>query len=480
MAGLFGVLDVARRGLAATSVGVRTTGHNIANVNTPGYSRQRVQLEASLPLPTGEGPLGTGVEVAGVTRITDAFVQGQLLRHGSLAGSSDAQAGALSQVEELLADRDGTGLSSMLSKLYDSFSDLATATTGGAPTERVAVRTAAQSLVDTLHGLDQQLRDQMSSLNREVEGTIPEVNRLSGEIRDLNLEIARSEVNAPANDLRDRRDEALKELAGLVDIRTFEDERGNLSVTLSNGLPLVEGGFQRLLSTTPDTANAFDVGFSRIQYQSGTAVSDVTDQIGGGKLGGLLRARDTLLPGAIRSLDTVAYNLATSVNAVHGAGVGLNGASGDFFVQPAAVEDAARTLALDPAIAADPSAIAAGLTATASDNRNALALAALRDTAAPISLPGDPPGPPSGPTRTLLEHVSTVIADVGSQSRAMSAARDQQDRLLETLENRRDEVSGVSLDEEVTHLVELQAAFKANSRVVSVVDHLLDDLLNNL
>jgi flagellar hook-associated protein 1 FlgK len=480
MAGLFGVLDVARRGVAASSYGVRATGHNIANVNTPGYSRQRTVLEASLPLPTGAGMLGTGVDVVSVERITDGFVQGQLLRHGSLFGASDAQAQALARVEELLADRDGSGLASSLSALYDAFSDLASAATPGAPIEREQLRGVAQSLIDTVHEIDRQLRDQMAALNHEIEGVVPEIDRLAGEIRDLNVEIARLEVEAPANDLRDRRDEALRELAGLVDVRTFEDERGRLSVTLSSGLSLVEGGFQRQLAAVPDPTNPFDVGFSRIEYRDGAVAFDVTDQIGGGRLGGLLRARDAHLPAAVRSLDTVAYNLATSVNAVHAAGVGLDGNVGDFFAAPAAVEDAARSLALDAAIEASPDAIAAGLTSAASDNRNALALAALRETAAPLTLPGDPLGSPSGPTRTVLEHVSTVIADVGSRTRAMNAARSQEERLLETLQNQRDQISGVSLDEEVTHLVELQAAFRANSRVISVVDRLLEDVLSLL
>lgn len=480
MAGLFGVIDVAKRGIAASSYGVRTTGHNIANVGTPGYSRQRTVVEATLPQQTGVGMLGTGVDVISVERITDGFVQSQLLRHGSLYGASDAQARALAQVEELLAERDGVGLASALDAFYDAWSDLAAAATPGAPIERAQVRSAGQALADALHGMDGQLRDQMSAVNREIEGLVPEVNRLTGEIRDLNVEIARLEVNQPANDLRDRRDQALAELAALVDVRTFEDERGRLSVTLANGLALVEGGFQRELGVVADPANPFDPTFSRIEYRDGTVAFDVTDQIGAGRIGGLLRVRDDHLPTAIRSLDTVAFNLAESVNAVHAAGVGLDGTTGNFFQAPAAVEDAARGLALDPAILASLDAIAAGLTNAASDNRNALALAALRDTAAPLTLPGDPLGSPSGPTRTLLEHVATVVADVGMRSRAFASARTQEEGLLETLQNRRDEISGVSLDEEVTHLVELQAAFRANSRVISVVDRLLEDVLSIL
>ncbi len=285
---------------------------------------------------------------------------------------------------------------------------------------------------------------------------------------------------APANDLRDQRDLLVRELAELVDVTTYEQNSGALVVALSNGLPLVEGGFARTLEPEADLGNPFDPTFVQVRYRDGSNDIDVTAEIGAGKIGGLLRARDTLYPSAIRALDTIAYNLATSVNSVHNLGVGLDGTVGDFFAAPAAVEDAARDLALDANILAGTDAIAAGLTTAPSDNRNALALAALRDTAAPIFVPGDPPGPASGPTRTVLEHVSSIVADIGQQARTMSVARDQQANVLEGLHNRRDQVSGVSIDEEVTRLIQLQAAFQANSRVIGIVNDLLQDVIEIL
>jgi flagellar hook-associated protein 1 FlgK len=249
---------------------------------------------------------------------------------------------------------------------------------------------------------------------------------------------------------------------------------------LPSGLPLVEGQSARSLVPQGDPTNPFDPTFSRVIYDDGTNQIDVTDEIAGGELGGLLRARDTLLPAAIRSLDTLAYNLAVSVNTVHAAGVGLDGTVGDFFAAPTAVEDAARDLALEASVVASADAIAAGLTTGASDNRNALALAALRTSAAPLWLPGDPPGPASGPTRSVLEHAASIVADVGQQSRDLAQAQGQEERMLELLENRREQVSGVSLDEEVTNLIQLQAAFQANARVVAVIDRLLQDVVSIL
>ncbi|MFQ5416759.1 MAG: flagellar hook-associated protein FlgK [Myxococcota bacterium] len=477
MAGLFGVLDLASRGMFVVQSSIQTTAHNVANVDTPGYSRQRSVLGPAAAIATGAGVIGTGVELLTIQRITDDFVQAQLVREDSSGSAVRVQAEVLSAVEELLNEQLGGGVSGALSKLYSAFADLASATTPGAPVERQGVATAAQTAVDTFHSLDSQLRDQQQRVDLRITQLVPEINSLLERIAGFNGEIVRQEVTGPANDLRDQRDHAVRELSQLIDVSTFESDDGDLVVMIASGLTAVDGVTALGLAVAPDVSNPFDPTFSRVTFDDGTSQFDITADIGAGSLGGLLRARDTLLPAAIRSLDVLAYNLVTSVNAVQTAGVALDGSSGDFFVPLGAVEDAARDVALDPAIAANPDKIAAGLTPEPGDNRNALALAALRDTASALALPGDPPGPPSGPSRTLLEHAAAVVADIGHQVNGLSAAVDQHDRVLEVLEGRRDQVSGVSLDEEMSNLVRLQAAFQANARVLSVVDRLLQDVV---
>lgn len=477
MSGLFGILDVSRRGLSVATLGLRTTGQNISNVNTPGFSRQRQVVAAAFPVSSGGSLLGTGVEQLTIERITDPLIQRQLMQQGSSFGASDAQAQALARIEETLNEQDGPGLTAALGELYDAFADLAATSTPGAPIEREGVRTAAAAAVDTIHRLDGQLRQQQSDVDGGIRALLPEVNRLVQQINALNEEIVRIEINTPANDLRDQMELLIRDLSELVDVNTFPDAQGRLTVTLTNGLPLVEGGWARQLVAVPDPANPFSPAFVQVRYQDGANDVDVTSDIGGGRLGGLLRARDTLIPAAIRSLDTVAYNLTAEVNRIHNLGVGLNGASGDFFLALPGVEDAARDIDLDPAIVASSDAIAAGLTTAPGDNQNALALAGTRDTPTALFLPGDPPGPATGPTRTLLEHAAAVVTDVGQQARTLDASRSQQQRILEDLETRRDEVSGVSIDEEMTRLIELQAAFQANARVVNVLDRLLEDVI---
>ena len=305
---------------------------------------------------------------------------------------------------------------------------------------------------------------------------IPEINRLTAQIADLNQQILEAPGISPANELEDRRDEAIRLLSEKIDINTFRDGSSEM-VVLTTGMPLVEGAIANELVPIQDTGNPFDSTFTRVGFQGGGSTIDVTDEIGGGELGGLLRVRDDLLPAAIRSLDTIAYNLVASVNTVHNAGTGLDGSVGDFFAALPQVEDAARDIAIDPNVLADTDSIAAGSTSAAGDNRNAVALAALRDAAAPLFVPGDPPGPATGPSRSVLAHTASVVADVGQQAATLQATRDRDLRVSEVLENRRDEISGVSLDEEVTALVQLEAAYQANARVMQTVDRLLESIM---
>ncbi len=480
MSGLFGVLNVASRALLVNQNDVRTVGHNVANASTPGYSRQRVELAASMPILAGNGHLGTGVEQVSVERMHDRFVEQQIVREHSAYGASDSMALVLGRIEEALNEQNGPGLTAALGRFYDAFDDLASAATPGAPVEREAVRASAQQLVDALHRKDAELRELQRGVDQDIAATVTRVNDITQRIAELNVQVVQQETQSSANDLRDQRDGLVRELAGLVDVSTFEQENGGTVVLLGGGLTLVEGGTARQLGTSPDLLNPFSPEFSLVVYDPTGSAIDVSGQIGSGRLGGLLGARDNALPAAIRSLDTLAYNLVDQVNAIHSLGVGANGTVGGFFVAVPAVEDAARTLALDPAIVASGDAIAAGLGGGAGDNRNALELASLRNRAAPLFMPGDPPGPATGPTRTLLDHSASLVADVGQQARVAFDGRAQREQTLELLENRRDELSGVSIDEEMARLVELQAVFQANARVVNSIQEMLDSLIRVL
>ena len=240
----------------------------------------------------------------------------------------------------------------------------------------------------------------------------------------------------------------------------------------------MQGELANRLEAAPDATNPFDSSFSAVVFNGAGNRIDVTRTIAGGRIGGLLGTRDGVAASAIRDLDTVAYNLGAQVNQIHNAGVGLDGSTGDFFTPLAMVEDAARDLRVDARVATNLDAIAAGQSTAPGDNRNALDLAALRDSTAPLFAVGDPPGPATGPSRSLIDHVGAIGADYGQQAASMESAKTQRERVLETVENRRDELVGVSLDEEMANLIKLEAAFQANARMVDSVRRLFESLLD--
>jgi flagellar hook-associated protein 1 FlgK len=486
MGGLFGVLDTASRGLLITQGGIGVTGHNIANANNPAFSRQRQVLQAERPLVMPDGAIGLGVRQVAIERITDNFLARAIVDERSARGAIQVQSDALSQLEEVFNEQQGIGLTSVLADFYNAFEELAAATDPTGATERSLVLSRADALVGEFHRMDAQIRDQQVASDRAIRGVLDEINALSQRILELNDQIVAAEVTAPANDLRDLREEAVRDLAGLVDIQTFEQDRGNLVVMMKgNGLPLVEGTAARQLIGQASGTNPFDPTFVDVFYSDGANLVDITAEVGGGELGGLLAVRDQILPGAIRSLDTLAYNLIATVNAEHQTGFDLAGAAGaDFFTDTlaAGVADAARTIGLDAALIADTIAAAGNPAGDPGDRENALDLAGLRSAAAALYLPGDPapPGPATGPARSVLEHTAATIADVGQQAQIWNHARGEHERILETLENRRDAISGVSVDEEVVNLVRLQAAFQANARVIATVQQMLDELVSLL
>ncbi len=476
MSGLFGILDTANKGIQVSQLGLRVTGHNISNADNPNYSRQRLELGTELPQLTSAGALGRGPRAVGVERVTEPFVEGEILRQAGASGAASTQADALGVLEEILNEQDGPGIIDALGTFYDSFSDLATATNPGAPTEREALVSSAQLLVDTFANADRQMRQLLDSTNDGILVAVDEVNQTAERIAELNDLIVKSETIASANDLRDERDALNRRLASLIDVDSFEQSDGALNVMVRGGLPIVDGVRANQLQTSIDPANPFGANNVRIEYTAGNVSFDITSDIGGGEIGGLLRARDTIIPGAIRSLDTIAYNLSTSVNTIHATGQGLNAAVGDFFVTLPQVEDAARDLQIEAAILADSDSIAAGTTGLPGDNSVATQLADLRSGASAIFLPGDPPGPATGPNRSVIEYAVSVAADIGQQARTLETSSQQQIRVLEDLQNRRDSIVGVSVDEEVTQLVRLQASFQANARVIGVVQDLLDEI----
>ncbi len=321
--GISGLL-VAQRALA-------TTSQNINNVNTEGYSRQRVELTTRTPDSAGYGFVGTGVQIASIERIYDSFISNQLINGNSLSNQFNEFHSLSSRVSNLLADSDA-GLMPGLQGFFD-----AVQAAGNDPMSvpaRQVLMSESETLVARFQYLAQGLNDIGGSINKSIQSEIDSINNLTGSLADVNRQISTalstSNGNSP-NDLLDHRDQLLLELAEHVSITTVEQDDGQMSVFVGSGQAVVVGFDSRDLNTQRNVFDSeqLDVGLTG----SGSGPStDISQQISGGALGAFMSFRDQLLNPAKDALGHVAIGVVDMFNQQHRLGLDLNGTlGGDFF-----------------------------------------------------------------------------------------------------------------------------------------------------
>ncbi|HEX4998906.1 MAG TPA: flagellar hook-associated protein FlgK [Terriglobia bacterium] len=460
---LFSSLEIGRRALSAQQAALQVTSNNIANVNTPGYHRQRAVLEPTPAEPTPIGPLGTGVTVTKIEAARDRFLEYRIGQVTQGVGRDEAIAGYLGQVETVLGTSE-SGVQEGITRFFNSFSALSADATS-IPL-RYGVISAAANLSATFRNAAGLLADVRSSANSAVTDTVREINTLTGTIAKLNAQIAGAELGgADANTLRDQRSVALNELSKTLDIHYYEADDGAISVATAAGATLVTAGFAQALTATTTGPDGI------VQIQAG--LNDITNSIRDGKLGGLLEARDRLIPAYQQQLDTLAESIISQVNAVHAGGSDLqippSSTAIDFFVPAASVTGAAAAFSLNPTVAGDARSIAAGQSGSPGDNANAIAIAGLafQKTLA-------------GGTETFSEAFGSLQFRVGTDTQSASSRLSTSNALLVQLENSRDAASGVSLDEEAIDLLRFQRAYQAAARYINVVDQLTEELIHTL
>jgi flagellar hook-associated protein 1 FlgK len=459
MSDINGILNIASQALMTQQKAINVTGHNIANVNTPGYSRQRLQISTNTPSYSYMGLVGNGVHADGIERIYDRFLSTQINNENQALGRWDAQKGAVEVVEMIFNESDGYGLSQAMSKFWDAWHSLTNNPAG--LTERQVLITNSQVLTSTFNQLDADLRKSQKDLDLSVEGTVADINRLAEQVTDLNAKILSAESDASsANDYRDQREQVLKALSELIDVNTYEDSYGAVHVLVADGRPLVGAGQQWQLSTQVNAQNLHDVVWLD---RSGTP-TDITADIGGGKLKGYLDVRDTIIPDDMNRLDTLAQELMADVNALHQAGFALDGSAGEVFFNGLG----SGNIALNTNIAADPDLIAAAADALTvpGDSRQAMEIAKLQYQ---LTMNGN--------TATYNDYYSALIRDTGNEVLKSDAYYHHQSDMLNQLENRRESISGVSLDEEMINLIKFQNAYTASAKMISAADELLQTVL---
>jgi len=324
-----GILSTTISGLLAYQKGLATASHNVANANTPGYSRQRVELATRTPQLYGSGFIGSGVQVTTVRRQYDEFLAVSLRESTSGYERLSAYTELARQVDDLLADPEA-GVSPALARFFGALEDVA-GDPSSVPARQVLLG-EAENLTARMRDLDTRVAELEAQVNRRLETVVTEVNTLAESIARLNTEIIRLEGAAggqPPNDLLDRRDELVRQLAERVAVTVARQDDGAYNVFIGKGQALVVGGQAATLKATP---NAYDASRLEISIAAGASTVEVSPLISGGELGGLLDVRRDILDPARAALGRVAVALAERFNAQHREGMDLDGGlGGDFF-----------------------------------------------------------------------------------------------------------------------------------------------------
>lgn len=326
------LLGIGSSGLQAFQRSLNTIGHNIANVNTDGYSKQTVDLSARVPQANGYGFSGTGVDTQTISRSYDAFVENNVRNSTSTAAEFDTFYALASQLDNVVADPDA-GISTAMQSFFNAFQDVADSPSATAARE--VLLNEGQRLAGQFHELASWMENLRGQVNSDLRNSVSEINRLTSSIASLNESIVVEEGRAggqPANDLLDQRDALIRELSEMVSVTTVQQDDGSINVMAGTGQVLVVGNHSTSLDVYIEAGDPNQLGIA-ITGSGGVQVP-VTEQLSGGRIGGLISFRERMLDPAVNSLGLTAIGLSHFINDQHNRGMDLDGILGtDFFNQ---------------------------------------------------------------------------------------------------------------------------------------------------
>ncbi|NQS97280.1 MAG: flagellar hook-associated protein FlgK [candidate division Zixibacteria bacterium] len=458
MGTLQGILEIGKRALNANRENLGVIGHNVSNVNTEGYSRQRANLSSTKPLNNIHyGQVGTGVEVSEITRARDRLLDGQVRSESSVLGNWEKRDAAMLEIQNIFNDPADAGFSDILSDFWDGWSDLAN--DPESYSARSVLRERATVLTDMLNKYDADLKLIENKLNDELKLMIDDVNAIAVQIAQLNKGIRQAEsIGQNANDLRDHRDLAVDNLSKMLKVQYTDNENGTVNIYLS-GQMLVQDTDCRELTTR--VSSRHDMVVDDIIWSD--SFSEV--EIGGGKLKGLIDVRDVEAEKVRDSLDDFAETLISRVNELHQDGYGLAGSSSQAFFNEN--NTSAGGICLSSAVMSNLDNIAAGKTAAPGDNSNALDIAALADELLM-----------NNGRETLDDNYASIMADIGAQKQNAEIYLEQSQAVSTQLVNSRQSIQGVVLDEEITEMIKFQQAYQASAMIVNMVDEMMTTVIN--
>jgi len=448
------LLNTAKDGLLAHQTAMNLTGSNITNVDTPGYTRQRPVFSS-----WGSVDKGTGVGIEKIERVYDRFLGVQINDKMHDVGYSEAKKGALENIEIIFNESSSSGINELLNRFWSSWEDLSANPAG--QVERDALVSASRNLASVFRSSSDELVSVQNDANAEIAGLIDQANGYISDIADLNGKIAAIKTGkGDANNLIDKRAEALKGLAGILDFQHLEDSDASVNVFLSNGMPLVMGDRTWELGVKTDPANS---NFYNVVFRDDPAEEVLNNVVTKGKLAGFLEVRDDKVVNYLSDLDSLAASIIAEVNAQHQSGYDMGHNLGGVFFEPAT---AAGDMRVSTDIAEDVNKIAASETVN-DDGGNAELIGAIKDKLVM-----------NGGTSTFNSYYASFVGKIGQDLADEERGLDHHTDIMNQLINKREGISGVSIDEEMINLARYQLGYNSAARLCNVADELIDTLLN--
>lgn len=452
--GISSLMGATRIAMSAYQTAIDTTARNIANADTEGYARRRANV-GKLVSGTNKGVVGaddSGID-GSISRIKEGFVQNQLWYKQQNLGKAQTDELVFTQIERTFAEPSEAGLTAVMEQFWHAWNDLAN--DPESTTARTIVRDRASLLSRTFNQLSADLSNLQREIGNDVTARVDKVNKLLNDIKEINGHAG----PAMNYDLMDQRDRAIDELSSLINITVYSDRNNAVSITTGGNVlvPLVTGDFinpLRVRNLQVDDQYSIEVSFT----QGGQL-----DAVTGGELGSLLSVQNEYLPEYMNDLNTLAVDLATSVNAVHVNGYNPGNITGQNFFKDTIT--GALDFALEDDIVNDPTRIA---TAQNPDEPGDGSIAQqISDLQFTDIVRG----------QKTHEFYGSLVSKVGTRVQEAQFLRGNQEMLIQALQNQRDSVSGVSVDEEMTNLIRYEQAYQAATRMVAVVSDLIDSVL---
>jgi flagellar hook-associated protein 1 FlgK len=453
MGGLNTSLLVGIQALEATQGALNATSNNIANANTPGYTREIAQFSENAQTVSGSAVTGGGVTLDGLQSVRDELLNLQIQQQTSRQSSADAQSATLQQIQSYFSSTGGGDIASALSGFSTSLSQLSANPTSSAV--RQGVLSAGQNLANAFNSTANGLSSAQADANGQVTQTVAQINTLTKQIAQLNQQLSQlTTAGQDGGTVQDQRDQLVQQLATLTGISVTQSNDGE-TITTGNGSPLVMGGLNFSLQTSTGSD-----GMQHVLDSNGT---DITASLTGGTLGGAIQVRDQVISGFMTQLNTLASGFATSFNAAQAQGFDSNGNAGQsFFTVPANPANAASGISV---ALTDPTSVAISSDGSAGSNGNVANLSGALTNALSSG------STPSAAYSNLVFEVGNTASNASAQSTAIGLN-------LQELTNQQGSISGVDTNEEATNLLRFQTAYEAAARIISTIEQLSTVTLN--